>query len=210
MVKTQLKPIGSQHGVTGYEERRKVERVELEQLAKSLTVSNGQYYSTDSQTTTKQQIFSDHERDVTGYLFAKLLVLYAGSFYLVYPSLKEVNFAKREYAQQIGKYSREQIDAALKLLASLSISPERENRMFREPNIPAILALMENAVKRDRAHQLFLPVPKESDEDKERRIEIGRQESARLLAIFEEPKEINKLTQLEIDDLARLERIKNG
>ena len=172
-------------------------------------MSNGQNSSTDSQTTTKQQTFSEHERDVTGYLFAKLVVLYAGAFYLVYPSIKEVNFAKREYAQQIGKYSRDQIDTALKLLASLAISPERENRIFREPNIPAILALMEEAVKRDRAHQLFLPVPQESDEDKEKRLELGRKEAARLLAMFDEPEEPKKLTQLELDDLARLERLKN-
>jgi hypothetical protein len=186
-----------------------MEKVELEQLVKSLTVSNGQNSSTDSQTTPRQQTFSDHERDVTGYLFAKLVVLYAGAFYLVYPSLKEADFAKREYAKQIGKYSREQIDTALKLLASLAISPERENRIFREPNIPAVLALMEEAVKRDRAHQLFLPVPQESDEDKEKRLELGRKEAERLLAMFDEPKEPKPLTKLELDDLDKLERLKN-
>ncbi len=146
---------------------------------------------------------------MTGYLFAKLVVLYAGAFYLVYPSLKEADFAKREYAKQIGKYSREQIDAALKLLATLAISPERENKIFREPNIPAILALMEEAVKRDRAHQLFLPVPPESAEDKEKRLELGRAEAARLLAMFDQDSEQKQLAQVEIDDLARLERLKN-
>jgi hypothetical protein len=151
-------------------------------------VSSGQNSSTDSQTTTKQQTFSDHERDVTGYLFAKLVVLYAGAFYLAYPSLKEADFAKREYAKQIGQYSRDQVDTVVKLLAGLAISPERENRIFREPNIPAILALMEEAVKRDRSHQLFLPVPPESPEDKEARLELGRKESSRLLAMLgEEP-----------------------
>jgi len=172
-------------------------------------VSNGQNSSTQSQTTEEQQTFSDHERDVTGYLFAKLIVLYANDFYLVYPSEKEVKFAKREYAKQIGQYSREQIDTALKLLASLAISHERENRIFRDPNIPAILALMEEAVKRDRAHQLFLPVPPESAEDKEKRLELGRVEAARLLAMFEQEPEQKQLTQVEIDDLARLERLRN-
>jgi len=172
-------------------------------------VSSGQNSSTQSQTTSEQQIFSDHERDVTGYLFAKLIVLYAGAFYLVYPSEKEVKFAKREYAKQIGQYSREQIDSALKLLASLAISPERENKIFREPNIPAILALMEEAVKRDRAHQLFLPVPPESAEEKGKRLELGRIEAARLLSLFDSEPESKQLTQVEIDDLARLERLKN-
>ena len=186
-----------------------MEKVELEQLAKNLMVSSGPNSSTDSQTIPKQQTFSDHERDVTGYLFAKLVVLYAGAFYLVYPSLKEADFAKREYAKQIGQYSRGQIDTALKLLASLAISPERENKIFREPNIPAILALMEEAVKRDRAHQLFLPLPPESAEDKEKRLELGRVEAARLLAMFEQELEPKQLTQIEIDDLERLERLKN-
>jgi len=172
-------------------------------------VSNGQNSSTDSQTTQKQQTFSEHERDVTGYLFAKLVVLYAGAFYLVYPSLKEADFAKREYAKQIGKYSREQIDISLKLLASLAISPERENKIFREPNIPAILALLEEAAKRDRSHKLFLPVPQESNKEKERRLELGRKEASRLLSMFEES-EPKQLTKNEIEDFERLERIKNG
>lgn len=145
---------------------------------------------------------------VTGYLFAKLVVLYAGAFYPVYPSLKEADFAKREYAKQIGLYSREQIDTALKLLAALAISPERDNRIFREPNIPAILALMEEAVKRDRAHQLFLPVPPESKDDKEKRLELGRQEASRLLAIFDQPEEQKQPTDSDIKDLQRLERLK--
>lgn len=166
--------------------------------------------SKDSQTTAKQQVFSDHERDVTGYLFAKLVVLYAGSFYLVYPSIKEVNFAKREYAQQIGKYSRDQIDAVMNILAGLAISPDRDNRVFREPNIPAILALMHDSVKRDRAHQMFLPVPQESEEEKEKRINLGRSEAARLLSMFDEPQEAKPLTQIELDDLARVERLKNN
>jgi len=186
-----------------------MQKVELEQLAKNLMVSNGQNSSTQSQTTEEQQTFSDHERDVTGYLFAKLIVLYANNFYLVYPSEKEVKFAKREYAKQIGQYSRDQIDTTLKLLAGLAISHERENRIFRDPNIPAILALMEEAVKRDRAHQLFLPVPPESAEDKEKRLELGRVEAARLLAMFEQEPEQKQLTQVEIDDLARLERLRN-
>ena len=173
-------------------------------------MSRDQSYSTQSQTTTEQQTFSDHEKDVTGYLFAKLIVLYANSFYLVYPSEKEVKFAKREYAKQIGLYSREQIDTTVKLLATLAISQERENRIFREPNIPAILALMEEAVKRDRAHQLFLPVPPESPEDKEKRLELGRVEAARLLALFnDEPQEQKQLTEAERLDNEKLEKLKN-
>lgn len=172
-------------------------------------MSSGQNSSTQSQTTEGQQVseFTDHERDITGYLFAKLIVLYANSFYLVYPSDKEVRLAKREYAKQIGKFSREQVDAAIGLLARLAISPERDNKIYREPNIPVILALMEEAVKCDRAHQLFLPEPPESKEEKEARLELGRKEAARLLAMFEEP-EPKPLSKAELDDLARLERLK--
>ena len=161
-----------------------MQKVDLEQLAKNLMVSSGQNSSTQSQTTTEQQIFSEHEKDVTGYLFAKLIVLYAGTFYLVYPSDKEVKFAKREYAKQIGIYSRDQIDTAIKLLASLMVSSERQNKIYREPNLPVILALMEEAVKRHRAHQKFLPVPQESEEEKNARLQAGRQEAARLLAML--------------------------
>lgn len=174
-------------------------------------MSNEQNYSRQSQTTTQQQTsdFTEHERDVTGYLFAKLFALYANAFYLVYPSKKEVSFAKAQYAKDIGKYSREQIDEAMKHLARLAISPDRENRIYKEPNVPAILAMMEEAVKRDRAHQLFLPKPPESKDEKEKRLEIGRIEAERLLAMFDEPKETKQLTQVEIDDLARIERLKS-
>lgn len=174
-------------------------------------MSSEQSYSRQSQTTAAQQTsdFTDHERDVTGYLFAKLFALYANAFYLVYPSKKEVVFAKAQYAKDIGKYSREQIDEAMKHLARLAVSPDKENRIYKEPNVLAVLAMMDESVKRDRAHQLFLPVPKESDEEKERRLELGRVEAARLLALFDEPKPTKQQTQADIDDMARLERLKN-
>jgi hypothetical protein len=158
----------------------------------------------ESQTMPKQQIFNDHERDVTGYLFAKLLVLYAGQFYLVYPSVKEVNFAKREYAKQIGVYSRDQVDTAIKLLASLMVSSERQNKIYREPNLPVILALMEEALKCNRAHQKFLPIPQEPEEERIARLQAGMKETAKLLAMLDEEGQTVKLSQQEIADNERL------
>lgn len=186
-----------------------MQKVELEALVKNLMVSSDQNSSTQSQTTNEQRTseFTDHERDVTGYLFAKLIVLYANSFYLVYPSDKEVRMAKREYAKQIGRFSREQVDTAIGLLARLAISHERENKIYREPNIPVILALMDEAVKRDRSHQLFLPEPPESKDEKQKRIQEGLKHTSALLAMFDEPQETKTLTEAEILDLDRLELI---
>ena len=175
-------------------------------------MSSGQNSSTQSQTTQEQPIsnFTDHERDVTGYLFAKLFALYANTFYLVYPSRKEVEFAKNQYAKEIGRYSRDQIDEAMKQLARLAISPERENRIYREPNVPATLAMMEEAVKRNRAHNLFLPVPPEPLESKSRRYQEGVKQTSAILAMLDDKTEPKQLTAAEREDLEKLERIRNG
>lgn len=114
-------------------------------------------------------------------MFVKLLALYANAFYLVWPSEKEVNFAKRQYAKEIGRFTREQIDTAMIHLAKLAVSTDRENRIYREPNILAVLAMMDETVKRDRSHQLFLPVPPESQEEKQKRIECGIKNTTALL-----------------------------
>lgn len=176
-------------------------------------MSNGQNSSTQSQTTTGQPIssFTDHEKDVTGYLFAKLIVLYANSFYLVYPSEKEVVLAKREYAKQIGEYSRDQIDIGIRHLARLAISRERDDRIYREPNIPAILAMLYEVAKPNRSHKLFLPVPTESAEDREKRYSEGEKHSAAILAMFaeEEPPTSTLTPAQQAAEAARLERIKN-
>ena len=172
-------------------------------------MSSERNYSTQSPTTTEQQIFSDHERDVTGYLFAKLMVLYANSFYLVYPSEKEVKFAKREYAKEIGRFTRDQIDVGMRHLAKLAISTERDDRIYREPNLPAILAMLGESVAPKRAHKLFEPLalPDKSAQEKARA--AGACELDRLMSMFKE-KEPTPLTPEQILDNERLERIKNG
>lgn len=138
-----------------------------------------------------------------------MIILYANNFYLVYPSEKEVQFAKRQYARQIGKFNQEQVDNMLKHLASLLISYERENKIFKEPNLPAILALLESAFKRDRSHRLFLPAPPESDNEKRQRIEKGLQCTQSLLSMFDEPRTDSEIDlNKKLDDI-KLERIKN-
>ena len=179
-------------------------------------MSSGQNSSTQSPITPEQQIFSDHERDVTGYLFAKLMVLYANSFYLVYPSEKEVKFAKREYAKEIGRFSRDQIDIGLRYLAKLAISPERDNRIYREPNLPAILAMLDEVARPKHAHKQFDSAYDESTgtyrlEDqtaKQKRIEVGLKYTSDLMSLFTEP-EPTPLTPEQILDNERLEKIRN-
>lgn len=185
-----------------------MQKPDLEQMVKSLMVSSGQNSSTQSPITPEQQIFSDHERDVTGYLFAKLMVLYANSFYLVYPSEKEVKFAKREYAKEIGRFTRDQIDTGMRYLAKLAISTERDDRIYREPNLPAILAMLGETVTPKRAHKLFEPLalPDKASEEKARK--AGACELDRLMNLFAEP-EPTPLTPEQILDNERLEKIRN-
>lgn len=143
-------------------------------------------------------------------------MLYANTFYLVYPSEKEVNLAKREYAKDIGCYTREQIDIGLKALAKLAISRERDDRIYREPNIPAFLALLDEVAKRDRAHKhfesLYDPTTGmyrlEDQTAKEKRYAEGIKHTSALLAMFEDPEQ-KPLTPAEQADLERLERIRN-
>lgn len=164
--------------------------------------------STQSQTTNGQQTFSDHERDVTGYLFAKLAVLYANAFYLVYPSEKEVNFAKREYAKEIGRFTRNQIDVGMKHLAKLAISTERDNRIYREPNLPAILAMLDESARPKQAHKLFAPLSLPDAVSQEKARKAGACELDRLMSMFKEP-EPAPLTPAEIADKQRAERLAN-
>ena len=144
------------------------------------------------------------------------MVLYANSFYLVYPSEKEVKFAKREYAKEIGRFSRDQIDIGLRYLAKLAISPERDNRIYREPNLPAILAMLDEVARPKRAHKQFDSAYDESTgtyrlEDqtaKQKRIEVGLKYTSDLMSLFTEP-EPTPLTPEQILDNERLEKIRN-
>lgn len=56
-------------------------------------------------------------------------------------------------------------------------------------------------------HVLLAPI--ESPEEKEKRLELGRIEAARLLALFDELQEPKHLTEAERLDSERLERLKN-
>ena len=98
----------------------------------------------------------------------------------------------------------------MRQLAKLAVSPERENRLYREPNVPAIIALLESVNKRDTAHKLFLPLPVESDEQKALRIQEGAKQAAALLSMFDESPKEPELTYAERQDLAKLEKIRSG
>ena len=62
------------------------------------------------QTTSLQSTFSDQERDATAYFFLRLKAIYGAEYKRHFPDVESERISKREWARQIGQYSREKID----------------------------------------------------------------------------------------------------
>lgn len=98
-----------------------------------------------------RKIFDQQTVDATQYFFAKLRIVYGASKFDTYwPTDTEVRQVKREWAEQIGRLTREEIDNAM----------DHAKRMMYEedwswPNVGLILS----GAKRFASHKRFLPNP---------------------------------------------------
>lgn len=113
-----------------------------------------------SRTTSEQPSseFTAHERDVTGYLFVRYKAMYPGKFDFIWPSEKEVALSKREFAKAVGRYSREQLDAALDLQRKLAI--KGADRDYMEPNPIVTLRLLAQLNDQPKARKMLeIPPP---------------------------------------------------
>lgn len=85
---------------------------------------------------TRQPIFSEAERDATAYFFLRLKNIYGGKYLAAYPDEESVRLAKREWAKQIGQYSREDIDRMFDMVKQQQAKGDEE---YQWPNIGLIL-----------------------------------------------------------------------
>lgn len=96
------------------------------------------------ETTTRQPIseFTDQERDSTGYFFLRLQNQYPGKYQQQFPEEADIKLAKREWAKQIGQYTRDQIHEMFETVKRIRASADTKlAEKFQWPDIGAILGV---------------------------------------------------------------------
>lgn len=111
-----------------------------------------------------------------------LKAVYPNKFDLIWPSEKELNLTKRAYAKEIGNFTREQIDEAIRYMTKLASEGEKE---YLEPNVMIFLRCAGELNTNKKMYQTFLPAPVESKEDREKRRELALEKCKALKGIFE-------------------------
>lgn len=157
----------------------------INNLLSGTTQSDKPTSQTPSQTTSGRQIsdFTDHERDVTGYLFVRFRAMYPSKFYLIWPTEKELNLTKREFARDLGRYTRQQIDEAM---AHIKNRMQEGDRGFAEPNVLKALQVLGELNTNKAMYQKFLPAPPEAPEDRTKRYKVGQKRCKSLLDFLDE------------------------
>jgi len=126
------------------------------------------------------QNFSDVEQQATRYFFARLRTIWgAGKFNQQWPTEKDLQLSRREYAREIGRYSKEEIDLALD---NAKKQKANGNSDYDWPDINKILSGCNRNL--NASHKAFLPPPKETKEERQERIEYSKQKIKGLKDIF--------------------------
>lgn len=86
-----------------------------------------------------QPIFSEQEKDSTAYFFVRLKAVYGAEFMRHFPDVESERISKREWARQIGQYSREQIDGMFSHVKSERMRGNDDYQWLDIGNILAIL-----------------------------------------------------------------------
>lgn len=136
---------------------------------------------------------NDQERDSVAYFFAKFAVVDFASFKQLMPDVSAERAVKREYANMLRGFSREQIDLGF---AGLKRAQALGCRDFRFPKVAQIIGLVRSGgrlpdesgrwaragiYRESRPERLI-----ESAADKQRRREVGVRECEKLLSMFDE------------------------
>ena len=93
--------------------------------------------STQHSQTQQRQSISDHEIQATGYLYLELAKIYGRKFTSAFPDELSIKESKRTWYQQIGEFSREQIDEGLAKLKT-----ERIKGNYEWCDVPDIIGLI--------------------------------------------------------------------
>lgn len=157
---------------------------------------------------------ADFERDLVIYFFAKLRLADPRFYNQAMPDDKTEKITKREYSQAIRYLTKEQVDNGFVLLHKAMAGNEPDYRFLTISKViglcdgSAMIASQEGV--QAGAHKVLPPALPEPKEYKSKRYEEGIKHTSALLAMLDDKPEDKQLTQDEINDLQRLERIKSN
>jgi hypothetical protein len=138
----------------GYPERRTKE-AQVDQANKLLSAAE-QRLASNSQTPCERTTnFSDYEKQATVYFFDRLSAIYLKKFTSQFSGADNLSKVRHEWAKDIGKLSREQIDKGMDVAKQ---EYKRGNRDYCWPNIGLIVGLCKSGYGRDaKAHRIYRP-----------------------------------------------------
>ena len=99
--------------------------------------------------------FSKQEKDSTVYLFMRMTGVWGVSkMNSLYPDAEAQQIARRTFAKQIGKYTREQIDAGINFM-----SEQKSNaKMYEWPDVSEVLGCLRDINRARPLHQKYVPM----------------------------------------------------
>lgn len=155
---------------------------------------------------------ADYEKDTIAYFFAKLKLTDQRFYTQAMPDEKTEQITKRDYSQQLRYLTNEQIDKGFTELRRLMAANHPEYKFLTIPKAIGLCdgtaaVIVQEGVQVG-AHREFPPALPEPKDYRSKRYEEGINQCANILAMFDEP-EPKKPTAAELEDLAKLERVKN-
>lgn len=156
---------------------------------------------------------ADFERDVIIYFFGKLKLADPRFYNQAMPDEKTEKITKREYSQKLRYLTNEQIDKGFIKLHQLMSQNDPDYRFL---TIPKVIGLCDGSAMingeegvQAGAHKPFAPLQLPDLTAISKSKQAGRAELDKMLSMFYEPPNAPP-TPEEIEDLKRLERIRNG
>ena len=136
-----------------------------DQLDQVLT--NLQTPSPFTTTNRSEVVFSEKEQDATKYLFMRMNGVYGKAKMLsLYDTPIARQQARRQYAKQIGKYDRSQIDEAMEYIVK-----ERQMGRFSWPSVDEVLGVLSDLFKKKSIHKDYVQHQKLIGVDKQRSLD---------------------------------------
>lgn len=155
---------------------------------------------------------ADYEKDTIAYFFAKLKLTDPRFYVQAMPDEKTEQITKRDYSNQLRYLTNEQIDKGFTELRRLMASNHPDYKFMTVPKAIGLCdgtaaVIVQEGVQAG-AHKVLPPALPEPVDHKSKRYEEGIKHTSALLAMLDDKPEEKQLTQDEINDLQRLERLK--
>lgn len=123
--------------------------------------------SPSTTTNRSEVVFSETEQDSTKYLFMRMNGVFGKSKMLsLYDTPIARQQARRQYAKQIGKYDRSQIDQAMEYIVK-----ERQMGRFSWPSVDEVLGVLSDLFKKKAIHKDYVQHQKLIGVDKQRSLD---------------------------------------